>query len=457
MTLPGAGETAYGEDAPRVPDDRLPMVLVLLDGLGDRPQPELDMLTASEAAHTPVLDQLATRGHSGVHIPMGPGRAPSSEVAHWAMFGFSEVPFVGRALLEARGYNVEPPPGSLVLYSALRPSVEHDGKIWITGRTPIAESQVATELLAEMLHQQVGPYTITMHPLEQRGRGECIVTVEGPVGLITDTDPFFEHLHPYAAPLGLAGAPKASAETAQAIQLWLGQLRAHLVAHPVNAERINRGLPALDTVTTKWAGLVEPVPTFMQRVGFPGAMIPTSAFYRGMCRTLQMTEGQLLKSKDQGAQLTAGLHTATELIADGAAFVHVHTKATDLAGHTKDPQQKKAAVEAMDTALAPLLKPPFTNMVVAVTGDHATPSSHGVLHTGDPTPFTITAPWLRPDRVEEFGEGPAQRGDLGHLRAHDVLPLMASYANRPRFLGSRPSPHPTVAVPDDVVPFPTSI
>jgi hypothetical protein len=69
--IPGPGQTAYGEDAPRVADDRLPMVLVLLDGLGDRPHAVLGGQTPSEAASTPVLDALAQRGHCGVHIPKG--------------------------------------------------------------------------------------------------------------------------------------------------------------------------------------------------------------------------------------------------------------------------------------------------------------------------------------------------------------------------------------------------
>ena len=82
-------------------DDALPIVLVVLDGLGDLAGP--DGRTAAEAAHTPNLNRLAVRGLCGVHVPFGPGRAASSERAHWAMFGFGDVPFVGRAALELAG------------------------------------------------------------------------------------------------------------------------------------------------------------------------------------------------------------------------------------------------------------------------------------------------------------------------------------------------------------------
>lgn len=46
----------YGETQPRLDDTRLPVVLVVLDGLGDRPVPQLGGRTPAEAARTPVLD-----------------------------------------------------------------------------------------------------------------------------------------------------------------------------------------------------------------------------------------------------------------------------------------------------------------------------------------------------------------------------------------------------------------
>ena len=93
------------------PDDRLPAVLVILDGLGDRPVPELGGRTPAEAARTPVLDELARRGASGWHIPLGPGRAPSSELAHWSLLGYEGQLFPGRAVLEGLGAGLEVPEG----------------------------------------------------------------------------------------------------------------------------------------------------------------------------------------------------------------------------------------------------------------------------------------------------------------------------------------------------------
>ncbi|MGE4029079.1 MAG: phosphoglycerate mutase, partial [Thermoleophilia bacterium] len=134
------------------------------------------------------------------------------------------------------------------------------------------------------------------------------------------------------------------------------------------------------------------------------------------------------------AEMRGRIALAQARIAAGAGFVHVHTKATDEAGHTKLPHAKRDAIEQIDAGLAPLLDL-CDDAVVAVTGDHATPSTGAVLHTGDPTPFVIAGGAVRPDAVEGFGERPARAGDLGVLAARDVLPLMLSAADRPAFLG----------------------
>ena len=111
-------------------DDRRPMVLVILDGLGDRGSDELDGLTPCEAASTPVLDRLAAQGQNGVLLPFGPGRATSSERSHWSLFGFGAVSFPGRAALEALGVGLEPPSQTPLFQIALREGDVREGALY---------------------------------------------------------------------------------------------------------------------------------------------------------------------------------------------------------------------------------------------------------------------------------------------------------------------------------------
>lgn len=436
----------YGETQPRLDDDRLPVVLVVLDGLGDRPVPELRGRTPSEAAATPVLDALAARGASGWHLPFGWGRAPSSELAHWAMFGFADVPFPGRAVLEALGAGVEVPLGVAVTHAALRTTDTDDaGHVWITGRVGPGDGDDAAALLDDL---DVGGAVLT--PLPRRG--EALLALPGhDSGAVSDSDPFFEDRHPWLRVLPLAEEPGA-APTADALSELLRDARRFLRAHPVNRARVDRGLPALDVLTTKWSGTRRALPSFTEQNGVAGGAVTSTGLYRGLAALLGMASRDRRPGDDVTADLEARLAAADELIAAGARVVHVHIKATDDAGHTKDPRAKLDVLEAADRGLAGL-HDVAGRAVVAVTGDHATPSTGGVLHTGDPTPLVVAGPTVRPDGVTAFGEAPAHAGWYGVVTARELLPLLLGHANRASFLGHRPGPRRTPALPDDPEPL----
>jgi 2,3-bisphosphoglycerate-independent phosphoglycerate mutase len=91
----------------------------------------------------------------------------------------------------------------------------------------------------------------------------------------------------------------------------------------------------------------------------------------------------------------------------------------------------------LDAALADL---PTDRAIVCVTGDHATPAFPNVIHSGDPVPLVVAGPGVRADRVREFGESTCAEGILGHLRGPDMMPVLLNAADRPLFLGSRPTP-----------------
>lgn len=457
---------AYGEGQPRLDDDRLPVVLVTLDGLGDRTVPELgDGLagpgrsqTPSEAASTPVLDRLTARGACGWHVPFGWGLAPASELAHWAMFGYGDVPFPGRAVLEAIGAGMEVPEGRAVTFAALRTSrsestTSGEPRVWITGRVdPHApqDEQDAQSLWAELI-PLLERFGASVHPL---GKGEAILIFEGHSGgEVTDSDPFFEEFHPWLRVQPCSGA---DAPLAESLNLLLTEARQALMSSTVNDARRDSGKPAFDVVTTKWTGTRKPLRPFSEQAGVAGAMVTSSRLYRGIAKLLGMESHHIPAPKSlaehAGGDLASRFEIAAKLLEAGAQFVHVHTKATDEAGHTKDSRAKVKVVERLDPALEAVERLAET-AIVAVTGDHATPSVDGVLHTADPTPLLLAGPTVRPDRVTRFGEAYFQDGWFGRVSAQELLPLLFSHANRPVFLGHRSSPTRTWALPDLPLPM----
>ncbi|MFO0336013.1 MAG: phosphoglycerate mutase [Pseudomonadota bacterium] len=441
----------------RLIDDRLPILLVILDGLGDRAAPVLGDRTPCEAARTPHLDGLATRGVNGVHVPFGPGRSTSSEHAHWALFGFGDVPFPGRAAIEALGVGRQPPSGEPMFHLALRSGRLENGVLRLGARArPGEDADDCARLFAALLGRDVEGVRFELLPLRT---GECVLVAHGAVTRdVSDTDALFDHLHPWMRPHALPEArePERAAWFAGLLERWLLESRRILLGHEVNARRRVAGLPALDVAVTKWASWIDPrLPSFALQTGLRGGAVTDTALYRGLARLLGMELVDLrYDAADPAGDMRRRLAAAAGLLATHD-FVHVHVKATDEAGHTKRPEYKLDVIEATDAGCEMLLEL-GSRAVVAVTGDHASPSIGGLLHSGDPTPFVAAAPGLRPDAVTTFGERHALAGECGRLAAADVLPYLAGLANRPFFLGHRPGAARSVALPGDPEPMPTN-
>lgn len=436
-------------------DDRLPVVLVILDGLGDRACPELGGRTPCEAAHTPVLDQLASQGTNAVHVPFGPGRATSSEFAHWSLFGFQRVAFPGRAAIEALGVGQSPPLATPLFHLALRAGELRDGSLWLGERAKRGRDEAdAQALFGALQGRRRDGVRLDLLPLRT---GECVLVAHGATSReVSDTDALFDHIHPWMRPSALTEAadPEAARAFACTLQQWLIESRAILAGHPVNRQRRRRGLAVLDVPVTKWASWIDPTaPSFLAQTGLRGAAVTDTALYRGLARLLDMrVADRTYDSDDPGADMRERLAMANGLLAE-ADFVHVHVKATDEAGHTKRPTFKQSVIEAIDAGLEPLLAL-ADRAIVAVTGDHATPCVGSLLHSGDPTPFVVAGPGVCADSVRTFGERHALGGAGGRLAADDVLPLLAGLSNQPFFLGHRPGASKCIALPRAPEPMP---
>jgi 2,3-bisphosphoglycerate-independent phosphoglycerate mutase len=400
-----------------------PIVVVLLDGLADRAHESLGGRTANEVAATPNLDRLAAGGSNGVLFSLGPGRAPSSELAHWAILGYRPEEFPGRAVFEAIGVGQDVDPEDVFAYAALRPADVRDGELWLTGRPRYGEDEQEARALVEACDGiEVDGLRFS---LAQTRRGEAVLRVAGGADdRVTDTDAFFRDRHPVLRPLALV--PEAE-RTARAAEQWT-----RTVIDRLRGERFN-------VITLKWWGRVRPIPSFEERHGLRGTFVGESAFLRGLARWIGLESIEEPEGDDAPADLRRRLARVEERLAARDDFVFVHLKATDQAGHTKDPAVKRATIEALDAELGAL---PTDRAIVCVTGDHATPTYPDVIHSGDPVPFVLSGPGVRSDAVERFGELECAAGILGHLCGDDVMPVLLNAADRPLFAGSRPTPFP---------------
>ncbi|CAN5171969.1 2,3-bisphosphoglycerate-independent phosphoglycerate mutase [soil metagenome] len=399
----------------------LPIVVFLLDGLADRAHDSLGGRRGLEVARTPNFDALCAGGSCGVLYAIGPGRAPSSEVAHWSMLGYRPDEFPGRAVFEALGRGQQVSPDHVFAYAALRPAERRKDGWWLTGRPdPDRDADEARRLVEACDGIEVGGLTFS---LAHVWRGEAVLRLAGGADeRVTDTDAFFRDRHPMLRPQPLV--PEAG-RTARAAEEWTREVMRRL-----DGERFN-------VITLKWWGRPRAVPTFEQRHGLSGTFAASSAFLRGLGEAVGLASRDEPETDDPAADLRGRVQLARERLDAGDTFVFCHVKSADAAGHTKDPRKKQQMIETLDAALTEL---PTNRAIVCLTGDHATPASSDVIHSGDPVPFTVAGPGVRADRVREFGESTCADGSLGQLRGPDMMPVLLNAADRPLFLGSRPTP-----------------
>jgi 2,3-bisphosphoglycerate-independent phosphoglycerate mutase len=398
-----------------------PIVVLLLDGLGDRAHQSLGGRTANEAARTPNLDALAARGSTGVLYAIGPGRAPSSEVAHWSMLGYLPEEFPNRAVFEALGAEQELSSEDVFAFAALRPAERRNGELWLTGRPSYGEDEQEARALVERCAEiEVDGLRFTLSHLR---RGEAVLRVGGGADdRVSDSDAFFRDRHPVLRP---QAAHPGAERTARAAEEWT-----RIVIERLAGERFN-------VITLKWWGKAKTVPSFLERHGVTGAFIADSRFLHGLARAVGLEPLGAPETGDPAADLRVRVELIQKRLAAGDTFVFSHLKATDAAGHTKDPAVKQRTIELLDSELGDL---PTDRAIVCLTGDHATPAYPDVIHSGDPVPLVVAGPGVRADPVDAFGELECSRGILGQLRGPDFMPLLLNAADRPLFLGSRPTP-----------------
>jgi 2,3-bisphosphoglycerate-independent phosphoglycerate mutase len=389
------------------------------------------------------MDALALEGQSGFYYPLGPGRIPSTELAHFRIFGYGEYPFPGRACLEALGHGVSCVSGDTFSFLAPR-QVERgpDGAFYVVGgygERP--EHAPAVYSALDGWTDEVSGYRFEVYSLDG---GEAILHIRQgdaprpPCGEVTDSDPFFFTDLPVLRPrpLASAGRPEAAARTADALNGFLLE-----AASMFDGEPASMGPKTL--LVSKWTGTFTPLPSFAELAGTAGASVASSGLFRGLARLIGL---KLFQEPD--GDLSGKLDRALGVLESGeVGLVHVHTKVADEAAHSGDPAHKVEVIEGLDREMAVLHELPPDRFVLCVTSDHCTPVGGRTVHWGDSVPLLVRGPYVRVDEVTHFDERSAIQGSLGQIGAGDLLAYLLCQADRAHFRGARPTPDEALGIP----------
>ena len=387
-------------------EGRTRIVLLVLDGVGDLPDPGRGGQTPLEAARTPNLDRIVPESALGRLQPVGPGITPGSGPGHLALFGYDPIEtVVGRGVLEALGAGVRLEPGDV---AARANFCTLDANGIVTDRRA---GRIKTEECARLVRMlsavsRIEDVQVVLEP----GMGHRFVAVLRGLGLsgeVSDADPHREGAPvPAARPLADApGADKAArianAFVARATETLRGESKANGILLRGFSAR-----PGLQGYRERWK--------------LRAAALAAYPMYRGVAELAGMEV------------LPAG-QTPEDAFAAAARswrefdYFFIHVKGTDMAGEDGNFGAKVEAIEQVDRAFPALLE--REPDVLCITGDHSTPvPARG--HSWHPVPALVRSRLCGADGAPRFHERAARSGSLGLLASRDLIAVLLANAGR---------------------------
>lgn len=398
------------------------IVLVVCDGLGDRPSASLGGKTPLQAAKKPFLDSIAREAMAGLLYTISPGIVPGSDTSHLSLLGYDpRESYTGRGPLEAVGAGIELQPGD-VAFRCNFASVDEDGRVVDRRAGRIKEPD--TGKLASLLSD----ISIDGHKLifKESTEHRCVLVIRGSdLGdKVTDTDPGTEGKRP----LKSVGKDERSQRTAGILNRFTELAIEKLSGAELNRQRIKNGEKPANAVLARGAGRYPEIEEFESRQGMSMGAIAAEGLIVGICKLLG-AELKIPSGFTAGTDMQVGAvaGTASELLGSHD-FLFIHVKQTDLAGHDGDAAGKVNALEKVDTMVRSLFDV-AGDIVFAITGDHSTPVA-AKEHTCDPVPLMIYSKGLRSDGIASFDEIACAQGSLTGLRGLELMPLLKGYADR---------------------------
>ncbi|MDO5862024.1 MAG: 2,3-bisphosphoglycerate-independent phosphoglycerate mutase [Thermoplasmata archaeon] len=405
------------------------ILLVVLDGMGDRACPELRGLTPLQYVRTPNLDWFVEHGYSGLCDPIAPGVRAGSDTAHLAILGYDpyEV-YTGRGPLEAMGAGMDMQPGDIALRCNF---ATVDSDMNILDRRAGRIRQPETDQLAEALDgMEIAGVECTVKASTEH-RAVLLLRGDDLSPDITDCDPGGDtHM------LECLPRTEEAEFTAQVVNAFLEESHWRLKTHTVNRKRVAAGLPPANMLVPRGAGAFPSIDPFPEKYGMRATCVAGVGLIKGICKACGFDIYPLPPECNGGLDSDLMLKTRCALEAlEEYDFVLMNIKAPDVAGHDGNAKAKAEVVKRIDAAAMMLRYEMPEDLVVVFTCDHSTPCSL-MDHGGDSVPITVYTEGMVWDDATEFSETGCAKGGLMRIRSRDIVPICLDLSNRTTKFGS---------------------
>lgn len=361
-------------------------IVLLADGMADYPIASLGGKTPLEVLDLPNINGMASRGEVGMVQTIPAGMSPGSDTANLSVMGYApEIYHTGRSPLEAASMGVEMKDTDITFRCNLVTVTEepaYQDKTMIDHSSGEITTEEARQLIA-FLRPHVENSFLKLYPgVSYR---HLLVWDQGPKDF--DLTPPHDILEqPVAAYL-----PKGSGG---AVIMDL-MVRSHdlLKQHPINLDRMARGLRPANSAWIWGEGKKPRLDSFKAKYGLEGAVISAVDLINGIgvCAGLEpvVVEGATGTIHTNFAGKAQG---AIDALKAGKEFVYIHLEAPDECGHQGDLDGKMRSMELIDEkVVGPVLKAlnsmgePYRFLVLP---DHRTPIVRRT-HTSEPVPYVL--------------------------------------------------------------------
>jgi len=415
---------------------RMKSIIVIGDGMSDRPVAALGGKTPLMVARKPHIDRIAREGRMGLLRTIRATGPADSAVANLAVLGYDpEKVSQGRAVLEAASMGVEIGEGDVALRCNVI-ALEGDPadpriKNHSAGHISSAEAAELIGALDSALGAGRGPLPAFFHAgVSYR---HLLVFRGGWASPRVECAPPHDHVGERVAallPRAAEDVESARRTAARLIDLYERALPI-LSAHPVNRARREAGRDAADAIWTWSPGKRPAMRTLRERFGVSAAVISAVDLVKGLGVYAGMDVIEVPGATGLHDTNYEGKARACLDALENHDLVYVHVEASDEAAHARDLALKIRCIEYLDERLVRLILEGIANRglvaAIAVLPDHPTPVETGQ-HGRDPVPVAIRAPGVEPDGTQRFDEENARAGALGMLEGEAFMRLALGLA-----------------------------
>jgi 2,3-bisphosphoglycerate-independent phosphoglycerate mutase len=396
-------------------------VLILGDGMSDRPIPELSGKTPLEYAKTPMMDALAKQSEVGLVSTVPEGMSPGSDTANMSVCGYDPKKYyTGRSPLEALSIGVAMKDTDVAIRTNVvtvsdddlpyeeKTIIDHSSSEIDTEDAAILIEAVKKELANEIFAFYVG--TSYRHLLIwDKG---SVVELTPPHDILGKT--IGEYL------------PKESL-------LFEMQKRSYEILnnHPINVARAAKGLNKANSIWFWGAGTKPILTSFEEKTGKKGAMISAVDLLKGIAvgagmdnKIVEGANGQLHTNYEGKAQAAVGALTK-----EGYDFAYIHVEAPDEMGHQGSVERKVQAIEYLDERVIRYVKEAMDasgeDYRMLILPDHPTPIEVRT-HTNEPVPYLLYDSTNLQENNWQYSEKCAKAGGIYHPLGHELIDYMFS-------------------------------